>query len=484
MITQIKGRLVEKSPTELVIDCNGLGYLVNISLNTFSKFENSKNKELLFYTHLSIKEDSHTLYGFFDQQERKCFSLLISVSGVGASTARMILSSMNPSQLQNVILNEDVSALKSVKGIGLKSAQRIIIDLKDKTVMPGLIDMHVHMESETSPSRYLETFTKNNADVAFSSAEIAKRTLMSGFTTVRDLGGSGVNVALRDAIREGKVDGPRIFTAEKAIGTTGGHADPTNGMRQELMGDPGPEKGVINSPDDARKAVRQRYKDGADWIKITATGGVLSVAKSGQNPQFTDMELNAIVETANDYGMRVAAHAHGTEGMKRAVLAGVASIEHGTYMDREIMQIMKKQGTYFVPTLLAGNWVAEKAKIDGFFPDLVRPKAAEIGPIAINTFAEAYEFGVPIVFGTDTGVSAHGDNAQEFALMVKAGMPEMEAIQSATSIAADFLEIGDTHGSITEGKVADIIAVQGNPLDNIRLMENVHFVMKGGVVFK
>jgi imidazolonepropionase-like amidohydrolase len=250
------------------------------------------------------------------------------------------------------------------------------------------------------------------------------------------------------------------------------------------MGDNGPKNGIVNGADDARKAVRQRYKDGADWIKITATGGVLSVAKSGQNPQFTDMELNAIVETANDYGMRVAAHAHGTEGMKRAVLAGVASIEHGTYMDREIMQIMKQQGTYFVPTLLAGNWVAEKAKIDGFFPDLVRPKAAEIGPIAINTFAEAYEFGVPIVFGTDTGVSAHGDNAQEFALMVKAGMPEMEAIQSATSIAADFLEIGDTHGSITEGKVADIIAVQGNPLDNIRLMENVHFVMKGGVVFK
>jgi len=250
------------------------------------------------------------------------------------------------------------------------------------------------------------------------------------------------------------------------------------------MGDHGPKNGIINGEDDARKAVRQRYKEGADWIKITATGGVLSVAKSGQNPQFTDEELTVIVNTAKDYGMKVAAHAHGAEGMKRAVIAGVTSIEHGTFMDRNIMRLMKQRGTVFVPTLLAGSWVVEKAKIDGFFPDLVRPKAAEIGPIAINTFAEAYEYGVPIVFGTDTGVSAHGDNAQEFALMVKAGMPEMEAIQSATSIAAKFLGIAETRGSITKNKIADIIAVPGNPLKNIRLMEQVHFVMKDGRIYK
>ena len=359
------------------------------------------------------------------------------------------------------------------------------INLKSSTVMPGLIDTHVHLTGEYNAKSQLQRFVLNEADYALNASLYAKKTLEAGFTVVRNLGDSyNATIALRKAINNKIVPGPLILTAGKTLSSTGGHGDSTNGWAKSIMGDHGPKNGIVNGTDDARKAVRQRYKDGADWIKITATGGVLSVAKSGQNPQFTDMELNAIVETANDYGMRVAAHAHGTEGMKRAVLAGVASIEHGTYMDREIMQIMKQQGTYFVPTLLAGNWVAEKAKIDGFFPDLVRPKAAEIGPIAINTFAEAYEFGVPIVFGTDTGVSAHGDNAQEFALMVKAGMPEMEAIQSATSIAADFLEIGDTHGSITEGKVADIIAVQGNPLDNIRLMENVHFVMKGGVVFK
>ena len=250
------------------------------------------------------------------------------------------------------------------------------------------------------------------------------------------------------------------------------------------MGDPGPDEGVVNGADDARKAVRQRYKDGADWIKITATGGVLSVAKSGQNPQFTDEELAAIIATASDYGIRVAAHAHGTEGMKRAVLAGVASIEHGTYMSEEVMKLMRQRGTYYVPTIMAGNWVGEKAKIDGFFPELVRPKAAAIGPVIESTFAKAYAAGVPIVFGTDTGVSPHGDNAQEFALMVRNGMPEMEAIHSATSVAASFLGIDKTHGSITAGKQADVIAVPGDPLSDITVMQRVSFVMKGGEIYK
>jgi imidazolonepropionase-like amidohydrolase len=275
-----------------------------------------------------------------------------------------------------------------------------------------------------------------------------------------------------------------IFSAGTSLASTGGHGDGTNGWAAHFEADPGPKQGVVNGADDARKAVRQRYKDGADWIKITATGGVLSVAKSGQNPQFTEEEFQAIVDTATDYGMRVAAHAHGTEGMKRAVIAGVASIEHGTYMTKEVMDLMKKHGTYYVPTILAGNWVAEKAKIDGFFPELVRPKAAEIGPIILSTFAAAYKAGVPIVFGTDTGVSAHGDNAQEFALMVKGGMPPMEAIQAATSVAADFLGIGDTHGRLQAGKQADIIAVPGNPLEDITVLEQVSFVMKGGTIYK
>jgi len=360
-----------------------------------------------------------------------------------------------------------------------------LIDLGESTVMPGLMDMHVHLTSQYSPSSNLDRFVLNEADYAFDAAMYARRTLEAGFTVVRNLGDTyNVTVALRKAIAAGDVPGPLIFTAAKALASTGGHGDPTNGWAAQFGADPGPNEGVVNGVEDARKAVRQRYKDGADWIKITATGGVLSVAKNGQNPQFTMEELEAIVDTAADYGLRVAAHAHGTEGMKRAVLAGVASIEHGTYMTEEVMDLMIERGTYFVPTIMAGNWVAEKAAIDGFFPELVRPKAAAIGPIISNTFTKAYRRGVPIVFGTDTGVSAHGDNAQEFALMVKGGMPPMEAIQSATSVAADFLEIGDTHGRIKEGYQADIIAVPGNPLEDITLMQDVSFVMKGGTIYK
>ncbi|MCH8302531.1 MAG: amidohydrolase family protein [Proteobacteria bacterium] len=371
------------------------------------------------------------------------------------------------------------------RGYTLPGDGDTVIDLEDQTVLPGLMDMHVHLTGQYSPRSNLNRFILNEADYAYDAAMYAKRTLEAGFTVVRNLGDAfNVTVALRKAIEAGDVPGPRIFTAAKTLASTGGHGDPTNGWAAHFGADPTPKDGVVNSPEDARKAVRQRYKDGADWIKITATGGVLSVAKSGQNPQFTDEELKAIVATATDYGMRVAAHAHGTEGMKRAVIAGVASIEHGTYMSEEVMQLMKDRGTYYVPTILAGNWVAEKAKIDGFFPELVRPKAAAIGPVIKSTFARAYALGVPIVFGTDTGVSAHGDNAQEFALMVEGGMPPMEAIQSATSVAARFLEIADTHGTLAAGKQADIIAVPGNPLDDITAMERVSFVMKGGKIYK
>jgi len=381
-----------------------------------------------------------------------------------------------------------------VDGAGIKAIENgytaagpddTAIDLKSHTVMPGLMDMHVHLTGEYSKDSRLNRFTRNEADYAIVATVYAKRTLEAGFTVVRNVGDAfNVTVALRKAIEKGDVPGPRIFTAAKTIGTTGGHADPTNGWADHIMGDPGPKQGVINGADDARKAVRQRYKDGADWIKITATGGVLSVAKNGENPQFTDEELKAVIDTAADYDLRVAAHAHGTEGMKRAVIAGVASIEHGTYMDAEVMRLMKKNGTYYVPTILAGNWVAEKAKIDGFFPELVRPKAAAIGPVIESTFAAAYKAGVPIVFGTDTGVSAHGDNAQEFALMVEGGMPPMVAIQSATSVAAKFLRIDETHGTLEAGKQADIVAVPGNPLDDITAMERVSFVMKAGEIYK
>src|SRR5688572_24901609 len=293
------------------------------------------------------------------------------------------------------------------KGLTIPGSNDKLIDLSKKTVMPGLIDMHVHIESETSKDALVKRFTMNEADVAFQATVYAKRNLMAGFTTVRDCGGSGVNISLRNAVNAGTVVGPRIFTAGKGVATTGGHGDPTNGNRKDLMGDPGPKEGVINGPEDAYQAVRQRYKDGADFIKITATGGVLSVAKDGSGPQFTDEELKAIIETAKDYNMHTAAHAHGTEGMKRAVLAGITTIEHGTRMTEEVMDLMKQKGTYYVPTITAGKAVAENAKIQGFYHPLVVPKALELGPAIQETFAKAYKRGVKIAFGTDAGVYFH-----------------------------------------------------------------------------
>ena len=361
-------------------------------------------------------------------------------------------------------------------------AQRI--DLTQKTVLPGLIDLHVHIQNQSSRDNYSKGFRLNEADVALQAVPYARATLMAGFTTVRDLGGDGVNIALRNAINAGHIDGPRIFTAGKTIATTGGHADPTNGVRKELMGDPGPAEGVINGPDEARKAVRQRYKDGADLIKITATGGVLSYAKDGSSPQFTEEELRAIVETANDYNMRTAAHAHGAEGMKRAVEAGITTIEHGTLMTEEVMDLMKEKGTYYVPTITAGKSVADSAKIRGYYPSIVVPKALAIGPKIQDTFAKAYQRGVKIAFGTDAGVFAHGKNAKEFGYMTEAGMPPMEAIRTATTAAATVLDMEDELGSIEPGKLADIIAVDENPLDVIDTMEKVTFVMKEGKVYK
>lgn len=365
-----------------------------------------------------------------------------------------------------------------------KNSKDIVVDLKDKTVMPGLIDLHVHIESETNPRSFVAKYTDNEADVAFQSTVYAKRTLMAGFTTVRDLGGSGVNIALRKAIDGGLVDGPRIFTAGKIIASTGGHGDRSNGAKADLLGDPGPKEGVVNSAADARKAVRQRYKNGADVIKITATGGVLSVAKNGSNSQFTAEELEAVVSTANDYGMLTAAHAHGDDGMQRAVKAGIKTIEHGTFMSSETMDLMKQKESYMVPTISAGKYVAEKAKIDGFYPAIIVPKALEVGPQLQGTFAKAYKRGVPIAFGTDAGVFPHGENGKEFRFMEEAGMPAIETIQSATITNAKLLNSEDELGQIATGFFADIVATDDDPTKKISTMENVTFVMKNGVIYK
>tara|TARA_R110001632_G_scaffold24795_9_gene68769 strand:- start:2625 stop:3902 length:1278 start_codon:yes stop_codon:yes gene_type:complete len=385
---------------------------------------------------------------------------------------------------EKTIYVDNSTITKVVDGYASAKGDEVVIDLKNKTVLPGFIDMHIHIEGETSPRRYIEPFTKNEADVAYKAQEIGQRTLMAGFTTVRDMGGSGVNVSLRNAVNAGTVIGPRIFTAEKAIGTTGGHADPTNGYKASLMGDPGPAEGVINSPADARKAVRQRYKNGADCIKITATGGVLSVSKNGVNPQFTQEEANEIVKTAKEYGMHVAAHAHGIEGMQRAIKAGVTTIEHGSLMDKETASLMKQYGTYLVPTLSAGRYVRQQADIPGYYPDIIIPKIMKVDAGIRQTMSMVQKEGVAIAFGTDAGVFPHGENAKEFKYMVETGWSPMFAIQSATVTNAKLLDMEGKLGVLAAGHLADIIAVNEDPTKDITTTENVVFVMKNGVIYK
>ncbi len=390
----------------------------------------------------------------------------------------------NSSKKEMTIVVEKNSILRIESGFATPEKNDKLIDLKTKTVTPGWIDMHVHIESEQNPNRYLNEFTQNSSDIAFQSTNYAEASLNIGFTSVRDLGGSGVNISLRNAINKGIIKGPRIFTAGKSIASTGGHADPTNGYRKDLMGDPGPNEGVVNSPEDGKKAVRQRYKDGSDLIKITATGGVLSVAKNGSNPQFTEEEIKAIVETANDYNMKVAAHAHGAEGMKRAIRAGVHSIEHGSLMDDETIELFKKYKTWYVPTLTAGQSVADSAKKKGFFPEIVAVKAIAIGPQLKTTFEKAYKAGVKIAFGTDGGVYKHGLNWREFIYMTESGMPAMDAIKAATINAAELLGMKEQLGSIEVGKLADIVAMDGDPLQDAQVFGKVVFVMKDGIVYK
>jgi imidazolonepropionase-like amidohydrolase len=359
------------------------------------------------------------------------------------------------------------------------------VDLSGATVLPGFMDMHVHLTSEHSRRSEIDSVKKSESDRAFDSVVYAERTLLAGFTTVRNLGDQwNTSIALRRAIEAGKVKGPRIVTAGRSIGTRGGHADATNSFGPFLESDDPRLNTVCNGPDSCREAVRQRYKDGADSIKITATGGVLSIAKSGSAPQFTDAELDAVISTAHDYGMKVAAHAHGAEGIKRAVRNGIDSIEHGTFMDDEGIRLMKEKGTHYVPTISAGRWVYDKAQDPEYFPAIVRPKALEVGPQIQKTFGKAWKAGVTIMFGTDCGVCAHGDNAKEFGYMVEAGMPVMDAIRSATVVPAKYLGIDDRLGSIEAGKVADIVAVPGDPLADVHALERVSFVMKDGVIYK
>ena len=387
-----------------------------------------------------------------------------------------------PIEMVTIVINKNViqSILRGFLSPGPKDN---LINLRKYTVLPGLMDMHTHLSGQSNPKNYMEKFYMDIDEYAYRSVPYAEKTLLAGFTTVRELGGV-ISNSLRDAINAGYVIGPRIFSAGKSIATTGGHADPSSGLNMSFAGDLGPKDGVINGPSDARKAVRQRYKNGADLIKITATGGVLSIAKNSKNPQFTEEEIKAIVETADDYDMHVAAHAHGPEGMKRAIRSGVRSIEHGTIMDGEVLALFKEYGTFYVPTISAGMFVAEKAKESGYYPPIIVPKALEIGPRLLKTFTTAHKFGIKIAFGTDSGVSYHGDNAKEFVYMVKGGMLEMDAIRSATIVSAELLKISDKFGTIESNKIADIIAVNGDPTKDISVLQKVVFVMKDGKIYK
>ena len=392
------------------------------------------------------------------------------------------ISAQPKKQMTIVVEKNKITAVQN--GYTTPQSSDQVVDLKAKTVMPGLIDMHVHIEGETSRDQIQKRMSQSSADIAYEAQKNALTTLMAGFTTVRDMGGSGVNISLRNAINKGIVSGPRIYTAGKTIATTGGHGDPTNGWRPDVTFPDNFDDGVINSPEEAKRAVRQRYKDGSDWIKITATGGVLSIAKNGKAPQFMQDEADAIVQTANDYGFRVAAHAHGAEGMKRALRAGVTTTEHGTFMDDEAIELFKQKGAYLVPTIIAGKSTADSAKIPGYYHPLVTAKALETGQYIQATFAKAYKAGVKIAFGTDAGVFKHGLNAKEFQYMTEAGMPVMEAIQSATIVAATVLDMKPELGSIEVGKLADIIATEGDPLSNVATLMMVTFVMKDGKIYK
>jgi len=380
-----------------------------------------------------------------------------------------------------VIEKNKIVAVES--GYSTMGANDKTIDLKTKTVTPGWIDCHVHLSHETNPNVYLERFQLNDVDYAYRSVIFSKKTLMAGFTTVRDAGGAIV-ISLKKAINQGLIDGPRIIAAGTPIGSTGSHGDPTNGYRSDLMGDPGPRIGIANGVDECIKAVRQRYKEGSDVIKIMATGGVLDVSTNGSGAQYTEEEMKAIVQTAKDYGLKVMAHAHGAEGIKRALRAGVISIEHGTLMDDECIELFKKYNAWYVPTIIAGKSVSDSAKIPNYYPPVVAKKAIEIGPKLQTTFARAYKAGVKIAFGTDAGVYKHGNNWLEFTYMIEAGMKPMDAVKTATINAAELLGLKDQLGSIEAGKLADIVAVDGDPLKDPKSFGKVVFVMKDGVVYK
>lgn len=359
------------------------------------------------------------------------------------------------------------------------AAEATLIDLSDRFVLPGLMDMHVHLLGELGPDTRNEALYFTTSMDALRGAMYARRTLEAGFTTVRDLGGDPEAIfALRRAVDEGWIAGPRILAAGSALAATGGHGD-VDGYKAELLERWTPET-ICDGPYDCRRATRHAVKYGADWIKITATGGVLSDTATGTGQQMTDDELKEIMDTAHALGVRVAAHAHGADGINAALRAGVDSVDHGTFLDEEGVRLMKQTGAYLVPTLLPGATIIPTMEGNPFFTEAIKAKARAASAASKENVSKAARAGVKIAFGTDTGVTPHGKNAKEFALMVDAGMSPMEAIRSATVVSAELIDRSATLGTIEAGKLADIVAVDKSPLDDITELERVRAVIKDG----
>lgn len=358
-----------------------------------------------------------------------------------------------------------------------------LIDLNDQFVLPGLMDMHVHLLGELSKTSRTDALYNTTSMDALTGAYYAKKTLMAGFTTVRDLGGEPEAIyALRDAVAKGLVAGPRIFAAGSALAVTGGHGD-VDGIKPELLKLWTPDT-ICDGPYECRKVARDAIKMGADWIKITATGGVLSDTATGTDQQMTDDELIEIVWTAHGLGVKVAAHAHGANGIKAALRAGVDSIDHGTFSDADAIKLFKKYNAYMVPTLSPGVKLPATMEGNPFFTDAIKAKAYAASAASQQSFIQAYNAGVKIAFGTDSAVTPHGENADEFLMMVNAGMSSADAIRSATVTSANLLGVENELGTLEKGKLADLIAVSGNPLDDISTLTKVNFVMKEGKVIK